>query len=206
MIYCEPLLFCFIAVPKTGTTSIEAFFSEFCYVNNIEFIKGTLKDVPHSNPNGKHASIQSIKSHYKLSKEIKTIGFVRNPWDKVVSWYLYLKTNKLSYHFIDKNISFEEFIHTAPSFVFTESCEFLATENKKMEINFIGRYENLETDFKLLCEFLDIEWAPLLKLNQSRKTSQTHYSAFYNKKTKEYVEKRFINDIKLFDYTFEEKN
>lgn len=204
MIYCESLLFCFIAVPKTGTTSMETFFSDFCDENGIEYVKGSLNNVPYSNPSGKHASIQAIKSHYKISDKIKIIGFVRNPWDKVVSWYLYLKTNKRSSYFISEDISFERFIQTAPNFVFTESYNFLSTGNKKLEVDFLGRYETIETDFKLLCEFLNIEYTPLLKLNQSKKTS--HYSTFYNKKTKEYIEKRFLNDIKLFDYTFEEKN
>ncbi len=201
MIYCKPLSFCFIAVPKTGTTSIESFLSLYCEENDFPHIKTKETNKPFGDVSGKHASLMAVKQHYNVSN-INTIGFVRNPWDKVVSWYNYLKLHKQSKYSISDNISFEEFILTAPNFVFTESSKFITDSTGKLDVNFLGRFETINEDFKRICNnVLEIEWSPLLQLNGSN--NKTHYSDFYTTKTKKIVEQYFLTDIKMFDYTFD---
>ena len=201
MIYCKPLSFCFIAVPKTGTTSIQAFLSTHCDEYDIPYIKTTEKNRLLNDVAGKHASFAAIQNFYDLTK-IQTIGFVRNPWDKVVSWYTYLKTNKSSIHALTPEISFEEFVlNRAPKFVFTESSAFLKSTLGQINVDFIGRFETIEIDFKRMCNQLNIEWSPLPKLNESN--NKIHYSKFYNEKTKKVVEDYFSVDIETFNYTFE---
>jgi hypothetical protein len=199
MIYCKPLSFCFIAVPKTGTTSIQTFLSTYCDEYDIPYIKTTEKNKSLNDAAGKHACLAAVQKNYNLTN-VKTIGFVRNPWDKVVSWYTYLKCNKSSIHAIEPEISFEEFVVRAPKFVFTESSDFLKSSFGQIDVDFIGRFETIEKDFKAICDQLNIEWSPLPKLNDSN--NKTHYSDFYNEKTKQIIENRFSVDIKTFNYTF----
>jgi len=200
MIYCKPLSFCFIAVPKTGTTSIQAFLSMYCDEYDIPYIKTTEKNKPLDDIAGKHVSFAAIQHSYDL-RNVQTIGFVRNPWDKVVSWYTYLKCNKSSIYALTPEITFEDFVSQAPKFVFTESSTFLKSTHGQLNIDFIGRFETIEEDFKRMCSQLNIEWSPLPKLNESN--NRIHYSKFYNEKTKKIVEDYFPVDIKTFNYTFD---
>ena len=62
--------FVFIHIPKTGGTSIESIFID----------NANIKDV-----NGKHDMVSDIGSVFL--KKYFTFTFVRNPWDRMVSYY-----------------------------------------------------------------------------------------------------------------------
>lgn len=199
MIYCQELNFCFVAVPKTGTTSIERFLVNYFDENDITYVRGQLPNTTPDNINGKHVHLKGIQKMLPNS-DIRKIGFTRNPWGKVVSWFNYLKINTQSIYSINKNLSFEEFVHQAPNFVFTNSFEFLTLDNQTIGVDFLGRYESIEQDFKSLCSFINIAWSSLPKLNCSN--GNVDYREVYNSKTKDLVAERFRTDIKLFGYEF----
>jgi hypothetical protein len=192
--------FCFIAVPKTGTTSMEKFLINYCETNDITYYHSKESNRPFNDISGKHVSISAVAQQFNL-KDVHTIGFVRNPWDKVVSWFTYLKLNTKSIHTINSNISFECFLNKAPKFVFTQSIEYLSLSSGKSDVSFLGRYETIDKDFKQLCKLLKIEWTALPKLNSS--LNKMHYSKFYTKKSQELIAEYFSDDIKEFKYTFE---
>lgn len=199
MIYCQELNFCFIAVPKTGTTSIERFLINHLDENDIDYFRGQAPNTTPDNINGKHVQLKGIHKAFPDSN-IRKIGFVRNPWGKVVSWFNYLKINTQSIYSINKDLSFEEFVIQAPKFVFTNSFDFLTLDNQTVEVDFLGKYESLEQDFKSLCSFINIQWSPLLKLNCSN--SNIDYREVHTNKTKELIAQRFRMDIEFFKYKF----
>jgi hypothetical protein len=202
MIYSEELSFCFVAVPKTGTTSIEHFLTNYCLRKDVGFIRTTKANTSLRDVSGKHASIAAIKASYSTTNVI-TAGFVRNPWDKVVSWFNYLKHNRQSIHTIDPSVRFEEFLYSAPPFVFTQSCQYLTNINGDVDVDFVGRFEEFELHFSLLCDLFNVEWAPLKKMNSTH--NDAHYSEFYTPDTVRFVEELSLDDIKLFGYSFEER-
>ena len=202
MIYCSNLSFCFIAVPKTGTTSIEQFLAEYCASKDAPYIKTNKSDTQLHNVEGKHASISAVKATYS-TENIITAGFVRNPWDKVVSWFNYLKLNKRSVHTIDQNVSFADFLYSAPDFVFTQSYHHLTNLNGDVDVDFIGRFEEFDLYFNLMCELFNIKEGHLKKMNSSH--NSVHYSRFYTPDTAKFIKDRFVGDIELFNYAFEEK-
>ena len=68
----------FIHIPKNAGTSIEAYFAN-----------ESVRVQP-----SKHADIHEIKRKFKNSyKKYKKFTVIRNPYDKMVSWYFYLKRN-----------------------------------------------------------------------------------------------------------------
>jgi hypothetical protein len=75
----------------------------------------------------------------------------------------------------------------------------ITDENGKIIVDFIGRYETLEQDFKKVCKKLKIQ-ANLPHINQSNKKD---YREFYNEKMIKIVEKNFKEDVELFGYEFE---
>ena len=127
-----------------------------------------------------------------------SFAFVRNPYERIVSAYLFTKNAlKHKYSFrefldisIDERVGFsksqlqfpKEYIkhHTLPQ---THESNYLS------ETQFIGRYENLNNDFKIVCDNIGAEYSELPKLNVSpkikpkRKTlSQRIYYTFFEEK------------------------
>ncbi len=84
--------------------------------------------------------------------------FVRNPWDRMVSWYHY---EPLIYSRISSKgysvPSFAEFIENLNTFSRQEQYSFIVDENGETQVDFVGRFENLNYDYKSLCK--KIKWA-----------------------------------------------
>ena len=65
-------------------------------------------------------------------------------------------------------------------------------------VDFVGRFENLETDFGVVCERLHRTAA----LPHIRKSQHEHYRSYYNETTKNIVATRFAADIERFGDCF----
>ena len=68
-----------------------------------------------------------------------------------------------------------------------------------LNVDFIGRYENLEEDFRLISSQLNIKTK---SLNIGLRNKNKDYKDFYNKKTRNFVEKLYQKDVRLFGYNF----
>ena len=79
----------YIAIPKTGTTSTQAFLQKIISDNSI---------VVNSNkPNNiglcKHSSAKTISSIIENYSDYHSIAVIRNPYDWYVSWFTYRQRN-----------------------------------------------------------------------------------------------------------------
>jgi hypothetical protein len=141
-----------------------------------------------------HLTEAEFYSFYKFS-------FVRNPWDRIVSEYEYRqRRHKLDF----KSFLFKRLPSPGPSdgyrHILSQHC-FLYDENEKQLVDFIGRFENLQSDFDLVCRHLGINDAKLPHRNKS--FGRKHYADYYDAESKEYVAQLYRKDIRLFGYTFE---
>ena len=71
--------------------------------------------------------------------------------------------------------------------------------------DFYIRYENLDEDYKAVCEHLGIPYEPLPRLKVKQRKDKKHYSEYYDKKTRNRVEKIFKKELDFFNYKFEDK-
>ena len=55
-------------------------------------------------------------------------------------------------------------------------------------MNFIGRYENLENDFKTVCDRIGIQ----RQLPHCKSTKHEHYSRYYNEEAVDLVYKEYM--------------
>jgi hypothetical protein len=153
-----------------------------------------------------------------------TAAFVRNPWDRLVSWYMMIvqaRTRlplwtrllgtgqpRLWRYVHEYSNSFEEFIlrctaeiedrDGSKSFC-RNQVAYLTDEQGRCIVDFIGRYENLEHDARRLLTRLGQEELKLPHVNPS---SHRHYSAYYSDALAEVVRRRFARDIDAFGYEF----
>lgn len=173
-----------IDVPKTGTTSINQTLKPFLGKNDFSCKMSQKLGM-------RHATYGDCIGNFPGFEHYFSFAFVRNPWDRMVSYYFFRKCNDGVK--IDKNISFEEVIKT---FQPPNQYSFLKHFG---ENSFIGRFENLQEDFDIICDKIGI---PHQQLPHNNKTKHKHYTKYYDDKTREIVAERFAKDIEYFGYKF----
>ena len=138
-----------------------------------------------------------------------SFGFVRNPFDRMVSAW---KCPWVSREFLSK--SFLEFLYyideTDNGFAKSHVWSYLDPKQmlfhpsnlngwQKQRVSFIGRYENLQEDFNLVCSKLSI---PTHKLPHIHKGDRKTYQECYNEESINIVSERYKRDLKYFNYEF----
>ena len=81
--------------------------------------------------------------------------------------------------------------------------DYLVDNQGQQIVKFIGRMENIQEDFKTICEKVGLDSQCLPHLNQSVDQSRpkTH-QAFYNSNTQAMLAEAFQADIELLGYVF----
>lgn len=187
----------FIHMPKTAGTSILTYLHTFPHEERRQW--------------GHHF----LRSYRPYIHDYYVWCMVRNPWDRVVSAYEYIKRggiNAADCRLRDRlnleNLSFEEFI-TGPMFQvaqgrlvrpqhFIQQRVFL--QNMSSHVNFVGKFENLQAHFDMVCDAINIPRYNLPKING---TKHADYRTYYNKRTSKIVRKAYRKDIKIFGYEFD---
>jgi len=200
----HPFKCIFVHIPRTGGTAIEVALDLFGRhrAEDRKMLFGLYKkreneDYHLSTAYLQHLSLQECKrfTSDKIYNEYFKFAFVRNPWERALSAYLYQYTVNPR--------TFKEFLqHADQVFHNIEQYKFIVDERNRIALNFLGRFETLEEDFKKVCGLIGHKPAVLLHVNTRR---HAHYSIYYNKETKELIERRYKRDIEMFGYTFESK-
>jgi len=139
-----------------------------------------------------------------IFKEMNSFTVIRNPWDKMVSQYLYSR-NKINHKFNAGRQSFEDFLISAANgsrvtaYPFQHLPYITNYQNDIVVKDFI-RFENLQEDFNGLCKKINIE---ATELPHKNKTHRANYKFYYNNYTKNLVADMFKRDLDLFDYKFD---
>ncbi len=187
----------FVHIPKTAGTSME----------RKEFVGLPGADC--------HDSINKFKERVTNPDEYFKWCFSRNPYDRLVSAYVWGITNHKE-EFLKDIDSFEDYInkiedfyefggdsldqkrsgvHTIPQSVFIN--------NNISNMDFIGKFENLNVDFNYVCEKIEEHSSnPIINkdLPISKKTTHNHYETFYNEEIIKKVNILYKKDFELFDY------
>ncbi|NHL31053.1 sulfotransferase family protein [Campylobacter coli] len=146
-----------------------------------------------------------------------SFGFVRNPYDRVVSAYHYLKNDSPDPCDIKwgrlhiNNLTFEEFILSLQDEEFKEEIlsknhfsfqyKYLCDKNMNILVNFIGKFEKLDNDFKKILNILRRKDS-LVHINKSK---HLNYRDYYNSQTYKIIREIYRDDFEIFDYDLEDK-
>lgn len=180
--------------------------------------------------NGEHSGHWNIKAYesYKRTKlaypHYYKFTVVRNPWDKMVSFYHYQVKRgwRLEWGWSSNNEpTFIEFIkiidgftkerqieiwpekkhyqHKSGTMRMSNQIDWLIDSNNTIPLNYICRFEYLQKDFNKVCD--DIGF-PKTELPYYNKSNHLHYSTYYDDETRDIVARRFSKDIEYFGYRF----
>lgn len=129
-------------------------------------------------------------------------GFVRNPWDRVVSLYerkeaLELRAKMTFDEFVDWiQYSSSTCIHSSPH---RYQLDWFVDPNGNILADFIGRFERLEEDWRFVAAKIG---APE-RLPHSRPNPRPrHYTEYYMDRSRDIVAQKFKVDIEAFGYQF----
>lgn len=140
------------------------------------------------------------------------LAFVRNPWDRIVSRYYYLRRQKDNNpnrvlnergYYPPGDLTFLEWLKGS-----TRNCihplewrpqmAWLTDESGKFVVDHVGRFEHVEDDFRRICHEIGID-VSLPKINSAK---EGHYRDHYDEEAKEIIASRFAEDIAEWEYAF----
>ena len=187
-IYSKKYKFCFIHVEKCAGISIRDALSENLKIRHFKslFYLGPMRG----------------KGGQKATDYIKLLGreeydkyfsfaFVRNPFDRLVSWYLYDNLKQKNF-----NLWIEYFFNN----IDISQMDHLVDQNDKIAVNFIGRFENLQNDFDKITEKIGIN--KLVLPHKNKFNGERNYRDFYTKDLRILIENKLKKELDFFNYEF----
>jgi hypothetical protein len=153
-------------------------------------------------------------------------AFVRNPWDRLVSWYAMIVQARTRapwwrrrrafvprlWSYVYENAdTFEDFLRRCTAEIddvdgrksfCRNQVDYLTDGQGRPLVEFVGRYESLDADAGRLFERLGLQGVRLPRVNTSR---HRHYSAYYTDALAELVRDRYARDVEAFGYEFERR-
>jgi len=144
-------------------------------------------------------SQEEMKNAFKFT-------IVRNPWDRAVSAFFFLKNLENRVH-IDKDESFQYFVKNKLAKVknpveidwhfhrqFTN-----VFFGESIFVDYIGRFETLWADWGHIASIIECS----NELPHFNVGKHEHYSRYYDKETKDIIARIYRKDIERFGYKFE---
>ena len=171
----------FIHIPKNAGTSIRNSFNINGYDKKV-----VSKRYPHS-------TCSEIKKYIgdNIWNEYYKFSFVRNPFDRLVSFYHFHKSDQYKHKVGRERAytqSFKDWV------IDTKDKNVIQTQSDYLDeqINFIGSFENLQEDFNSVCNQMDIPPYKLPHYNQSQHDS---WDTYYDDELTDFVLNRYQKDF-----------
>ena len=208
MIISHKHKFIFFPIPKTGTHSIRFAVRPYLDEQDEEhvalFHHSKFNIEAFNDRKNGHFSVQEIRPH--LSDEIWNtyykFCFVRNPFDRFVSTCFFknpqIKNNPEMASAFLKLIAKKELVKR--SFFYQTQLSYVKNEANEIVMDFVGRLENVQSDYENLCSKINIKPQILEKKNTS---IHEEYMSYYDEELVQYVIELYYEDFKAFNYSLQ---
>ena len=170
---------------------------------------GTRTILNHFRKNDVKLAVERAASIYYcplLYADYFKFAFVRNPWDRLVSAWNDKVVNLNHFHFSDSELEkmrqFENFVEFVAGLNLATCDRHLQLQSCLIDltrVNFLGRMETFEDDFRQVCSRLKIGSEQIVARNTTRKQP---YQQYYTPALRDKVAEFYAPDIKAFDYSF----
>jgi hypothetical protein len=209
--------FLFIHIAKTGGTSIRAALRYYKWADPYRiplFFLSRISSLTHHRLGCKIPRHAKAVAAYEmlpreLFNELFKFAFVRNPWDLQVSSYHHLMRERprllvgiddfgtfLRWK-LDPNRNYHYIVDTSIEL----QSDYVVDLNGNIIVDYIGRYERLEEDFREACKKIGI--SPPNLPHKRRAKNRIAYQKYFTADTAKLVAEYFRRDIEMFDYSFD---
>jgi Sulfotransferase family len=192
MIVSDAHRFVFAHVPKTGGISVRAALEPFA-----DGQSAVLRETTHETLPALLARAPHLAGHFKFA-------FVRNPWDRLVSFHVYAREKLKPTYPQMRHVDFTGMLRQLDADA-AWMRDLFATRPQHAHVagaDFVGRFEDIDSDFGRVCARLNIA-ASLPKKNASQ---HGPYAGYYDDWSRGFVAARYRADIEQFGYAFEAKS
>ena len=204
----------FIHIPKTGGTALSLALEARAKADDImlgdtpksQRRRHRVKDVPTRGRKWKHSTLSDIEGLVPAEtfRSLFAFTMVRNPWDRAVSYYHWLREQKFDHPAVQlaKQLRFPEFVchpQTMTSFKNASASSYMRHADGSEQCQLFIRLEHFETDAQPLFDHLGFE----LKLSISNTSSRSRdWRKYYDDQSAEAVAQSCAEDIRRFEYYF----
>lgn len=215
MIISHGRRYIFIHPPKTGGTSLALALEARAMKDDI-MLGDTPKAVNRRKRMTHVASSGRLWKHSKLRdiygpvtqeqiEDYFVITLVRNPWDRLVSYYHWLKAQHFDHPAVDlaHALTFSEFLnhqHTIDSFAGSPLGSYVTDQTGQERCDLFARMEALPEDLAPFETHLGFSLGPMPHENRSDRRAD--YRSYYNDDDVALVADMCAPDIRRFSYSF----
>jgi len=209
MLISESHRFLFVKVQKTAGTSITEYLSPLALHPSASRLNKLASDLRlvrdwrrhHYRPHAPLRHAESVLPR-EVFDSLYKFAFVRNPWDRLVSWYAFIlqAPEHHRHRQVGRQPSFEAFARRELGNPRRSQWWMLTRRDGRLGVDFVGRFENLEQDMATVCRRLGIEYHPLPRAKVSK---HRPYQEYYTPELAALVGERWRREIEQFGYRFE---
>jgi sulfotransferase famil protein len=215
MIISHGRKYIFVHIPKTGGTSLSLALEDRAMKDDIligdtpkaKNRRKRLKDVKTSGRLWKHARLRDV---YGLVTQDQIESYfvftiVRNPWDRMVSYYHWLKVQNFDHPAV-KTARTHDFTGFLSDPVILRglqndaTCNYVSDQDGVNRCDMYLRMDHLSQDAQKLEQHLGVKLAGLPHENPSQR--DVDYTGYYDAATKAIIATVFAEDIGKFNYKF----
>ena len=185
----------FVHIPKNAGNSIRP----ICRKENIKVISHNIR-----------RRNKRLLAAHRSKKKVHAFCISRNPYDRIVSAYHYLNNGGRNKHdlkegkmYVQKYENFKDFVVNGLDEAAENQLHFLPqvfwvlNKDGKPEVETVLRQENLQEDFDIFCNEIDLEPK---KLEITNKSNHDHWEKYYDDETKQIVAEIYHDDFEFFSY------
>lgn len=216
MIISHGRRYIFVHAPKTGGTSLALALEARAMKDDImlgDTPKATrrrhkVKDIPTSGRLWKHSGLRDIDGLVSPAeiRDFFIFTIVRNPWDRVVSYYHWLRVQEFDHPAVGiaKVTDFAGFLRDRVIISSLRNhpyASYVTDPSEAEHCDLFLRLEHLDQDIGPLNVHLGFDLGPMPHVNRSSRDAD--FRSYYTSKDAEIVAEACADDIARFGYTFD---
>lgn len=178
----------FIHIPKTGGVSIQEALGLQQYRDRRALVKGTQYE---GLVTFGHEILPSLIQRGYIPGDLFTFAFCRNPYDRAVSLWAHTRRD------YEPGLTFPDYCRNLGRGAVNRRHCPQALWLDGIDIGFLGRFENLQEDFDLLCDVLGVDRRELPRLNES---PHRDWRECYDTETAGIIRAHYARDFERFGY------
>ena len=216
MIISQGRGYIFVHIPKTGGTALSLALESRAMKDDLligdtpkaKRRKHRLKGLSTRGRLWKHSTLADIDGLLSVEEIGSLFAFtmVRNPWDRVVSYYHWLRNQDFDHKAVAlaKSLDFKPFVQhpsVLSSFRTSPAAHYMRRADGVVQCASYIRLEHFRADCRALCQHLGFD----LELpHENRSERNRDWRPYYDDRTAQLISSVCSNDIEAFGYRFED--